>query len=255
MRIRYKRLMCFAMLWACLVLAACGAPDGRAPGSETAPAQGDYVILLHGLMRTPRAMRPLERSLSAAGYTVFNLGYPSSREAEGALVARLDGEVRARCTDRNRRVHFVTHSLGGILVRDYLGRAPAIRVGRVVMLAPPNRGSELVDVFKRSALLRWLLGPAGVRLGTQDDALPRRLGPLSGYEVGVIAGNATLNPLFSWVVAGEDDGKVSVASTRVEGMRDFLVVPASHPFLMRNTLVLAQTLRFLRTGRFDHGPQ
>jgi hypothetical protein len=194
-------------------------------------------------------MSILGSRLSDAGLRVVNVGYPSKAEPLEALVDRLAAELEACCADRLRDVHFVTHSMGGVLVHMYLSEADRPHRGRVVMLAPPSQGSEIVDAFSDSPLLRRWLGPAGVQLGTDTTSVPNRLGA-PRFELGIIAGDATLNPISSWIIPGPDDGKVSVERARAEGAADFLVLPATHTFIMNRADVAEQTAHFLRTGRF-----
>ena len=117
------------------------------------------------------------------------------------------------------------------------------------MLAPPNQGSELADIANGSTLLRTMLGPTVVQLGTGEDSLPNRLPP-PWYELGVIAGVDDINPIGSFFVPDPSDGTVAVASTRLDGMRDFVTVRKSHTFIMRSVDVADYVIRFLHTGRF-----
>ena len=208
------------------------------------------VILLHGLLRTGRSMCPLADRLLREGYAVVNVDYPSRRKTVEDLadeyippaVRRLEGEGAGM-------IHFVTHSMGGILLRSYLKACPSMPVGRVVMLSPPNQGSELVDYFRRYRWFRRLYGPAGCQLGTAPSDLPARLGPIP-LPTGVLVGNRPATPLFAPFFHGPNDGKVTVASARVAGMAELLVLPYSHSFIMRHRPVLDQVVTFLATGRF-----
>ncbi|MFO1475760.1 MAG: alpha/beta hydrolase [Verrucomicrobiota bacterium] len=193
----------------------------------------------------------MESALFREGYRVVNRGYPSRTTriavlAESTVGRALADPALAGCV----RVHFVTHSLGGILVRSYFARHEPGRLGRVVMLGPPNRGSEVVDRLGGWRLFQWLNGPAGGELGTGPDSVPNTLGPVP-FETGVIAGDRSVNWINSRMIPGPNDGKVSVEHCRVAGMRDFLVVHATHPFMARNRGVISATIRFLRTGRFS----
>ena len=192
----------------------------------------------------------METFLRRAGYRVWNVGYPSRTASIRELSEVAVGGALARCRASGAtRIHFVTHSLGGILVRSYLSRHEVPELGRVVMLAPPNRGSELVDTLGHWKLFGWLNGPAGRELGTTCASTPNRLGPVR-FELGVIAGNRSINWINSCLIPGPDDGKVSVAHTKVDGMADHILIAATHTFIMRNHTTLRQTVHFLRHGRF-----
>jgi triacylglycerol lipase len=210
------------------------------------------VVLLHGLGRSDRAMRPLEDALLRAGYRVHNLAYPSLAAEPSQLVAIVTEQIDACCT-RAERLHIVTHSLGGLLARATLAERPRANLGRVVMLAPPNNGSEYGDLAREAKLSALELAPALTSLGTDPQGFARTL-PIPSYEVGVIAGTRTVNPLDPLLVAGASDGAVSVASTQLKGMSDFITVDATHSSIRRKPEVHAQVIAFLRSGRFEREP-
>jgi len=214
----------------------------------TAP---EAVILLHGLARSARPMEKLARAARAAGYIAFNRTYPSTTATVRALVdAHLAPLVLEAIASGAPRIHFIGHSMGGILIRQYLASYELPLVGRVVMIGTPNRGSELVDRLGRLAPFGWINGPAGNELGTGPDSLPNRLPPAT-YEAGIIAGTRSFNPAYSSMIEGPNDGKVSVERAKLEGMRDCLVLPVNHTFMMQNDEVVKQAIAFLRAGRFD----
>lgn len=213
------------------------------------PVPRETVVLLHGLARTDWSMKPLELRLEKAGFAVANIHYASLDQTPQEILGDVSGKIGECCSDA-LRLHFVTHSLGGILTRAYLAESRPANLGRVVMIAPPNKGSELADWIAESELLRWTMGPTAVELGTAADSLPNRL-PAADFHLGIIAGTGSVNPLDG-MVEGESDGTVSVESTKLAGMDDFITVPYSHTFIMQAGPVAEQVVAFLRTGRFDH---
>jgi len=209
------------------------------------------VILLHGLCRTSRSMSVMARALTQASYNVHNVDYASRSKSIELLGEDVVGLAVADCErDGAVKINFVTHSLGGILVRSYLANHSVPTLGRVVMLGSPNQGSEVVDKLGGWWLFKKINGPAGNELGTGKDSMPNRLGA-ANFCVGIIAGNRTINWINSLMIPGSDDGKVSVARTKLAGMTDHIVIPSAHPFLMRNATAIRQTIYFLRNGKFD----
>lgn len=221
-------------------------------GFGTQAVAADCVVLLHGLGRSSWSLLRLERALQAEGYAVWNESYPSTRETVERLAAAVgDGVAGCRQLQPGQPIHFVTHSMGGILVRAYFETAAVPEARRVVMLAPPNHGSEIVDAYRDRWWFRQATGPAGQQLGTESGSLPNRLAPLR-LEVGIVAGTRSSDPWFGGRFAGPHDGKVSVASTRLPEMTDLLMVDSGHTFIMNSRDVIRQVQAFLRSGRFVH---
>lgn len=210
----------------------------------------EFVILLHGLARSKSSMAKIESRLSAEGYSVINLDYPSrSQTIEETANTILPKAIESCRNAGAKRIHFVTHSMGGIIVRYYLKHHEMQDLGRIVMLSPPNGGSEVVDKLGQTFIFKWLNGPAGQQLGTGEDSLPRQLGDVD-YDVGIITGDRSINPIFSLIIPGVDDGTISVKSAKVKGMKDFIVIHATHPFIMKNSHAIEHMISFLRSGSF-----
>ena len=246
--IRPHRLVLFGLALVASLVAACAS----APRTEvvTATVRDECVVLLHGLNRSWRAMRKMAEALQDAGFSTANVDYPS-QSGSIEVIAPLAVETgldECRATGASR-IHFVTHSIGGILLRYQEEHAPISDLGRVVMLAPPNQGSEIVDKTRDWPGFELFSGEAGAQLGTDENSVPKQLGPVD-FDLGVIAGTGTINIFSSALLPDPDDGKVTVASTRVDGMKDFLVVGNSHRYITRSDVVISNTVAFLRTGAF-----
>ena len=220
--------------------------------SSLQASRTEFVLLLHGLGRTSRSMRPVERRLAASGYAAVNIDYPSRKHPIDYLAdVVLDKAIEPFKNVPQAKFHFVTHSLGGIIVRYYLKHHPLEGLGRVVMLSPPNQGSEVVDRLKETFFFKKTHGPAGQQLSASANDFLRELGPV-GFELGVITGDRAYEPWAPLLISGPNDGKVSVERAKVRGMKDLLVLPCSHTFIMRRADVISQVLYFLAHGVFDH---
>jgi pimeloyl-ACP methyl ester carboxylesterase len=211
----------------------------------------DGVVLLHGIGRTALSFRKMQLALEHADFATLNLDYASRRKALEGLAEDIHPAIQHFADRIDGSIHFVGHSMGGLLARVYIARHRPKRLGRVVMLGTPNSGSEIVDRLKNFGPYRAFFGPAGQQLGTQRDATIEALFPPLDYPAGIVAGNRSIDPLASRFLPRPHDGRVSIANTKLEGMADHVVVAASHPWLVRNSEAIAQTIAFLREGRFN----
>ena len=210
----------------------------------------EIVILVHGLNRTSKSMVKMEKALKNEGYDVINIDYPSSKKSIHDLADQELGKaIRQINYQSDKVIHFVTHSLGGILVRYYLAQYRVRNLGRVVMLSPPNKGSEVVDKLRDFSPFKWLTGKAGQELGTDRYSIPNQLKSVN-FELGIITGDRTINPINSLLIPGKDDGKVSIESAKVKGMKDFQVLHTNHAMIMKNKEAIQQTIHFLQQGNF-----
>lgn len=211
----------------------------------------DGIVFLHGIARSARSLASPEQALRADGYATLNLDYPARSRCIADIVASLHEPIARFADGCDGRLHFVTHSMGGLVARAYITRHRPDRLGHVVMLAPPNEGSEIADLFGDNALYRAFFGPAGAELVTKrPDSLCQILGAVD-YPLGVIAGDRSLDPVGWLLLPGANDGRVSVERTRVAGMADHIVIHGTHTLIMNNREAIAQVRHFLKHGRFD----
>lgn len=210
------------------------------------------VVLLHGISRTSRSFRRMQTAAETCGFVTLNIGYASRHKPLEALAEDIHPAIERFASSTEGPVHFVGHSMGGLLARVYLARHRPRRLGRVVMLGTPNGGSEIADRLKSLIAYRAFFGPAGQQLGTRRDAALSAMLPPVDYPVGIIAGNRSIYPVTSALLPKPNDGRVSVEKTKLDGMADHIVIGASHPWLPRNELAIAQTIAFLRDGKFMH---
>jgi pimeloyl-ACP methyl ester carboxylesterase len=210
----------------------------------------ETVFLLHGLGRTANSLLLLEMRLRDAGFDVVNESYPSTKATLEQLIETEPPRLLA-LRPNAKQVHFVTHSMGGIVMRAYLSKHTIPNLGRVVMMGTPNKGAELIDAMVKFPVLDRIVSPAGKAIGASAKSIPNSIND-GDAEFGVIAGRISLNPLLSSLIEGENDGKVSVESTRFPAMKDHIVLPVSHTFMMNDREVARQAICFLKTGAFDH---
>jgi pimeloyl-ACP methyl ester carboxylesterase len=226
------------------------------------PMQGKAVILLHGLGRTRSSMSKLGKYLEEqGGYTVFNVAYPSTRrdvaghaQSLARIIENLEGI---------EEIDFVAHSMGNIVIRRYLAdraakrpalaggdRPPAPPIKRFVMLAPPNHASLLALALGDNTLFQAVMGATSREVGRDWDKLADTLAT-PACEFGIIAGGKGDGRGYNPLLAGDNDGTISVDTTRLAGASDFVVVPVLHTFIISDDKVLEYTLRFLQKGYFN----
>lgn len=205
----------------------------------------ELVVLLHGIGRTSGSMSVPASQLADKGYAIVNIDYPSRSAPIATLAEGVSERLQAEKSEAYAKLHFVTHSMGGLVTRQLVKDYRPDNLGRVVMLAPPNQGSEVADFLGDFTLFKKIYGPAGEDLRTGNS----NFGPVD-FPLGVIAGTKSIDPISSLLLPGPNDGKVTVESTKVAGMKDHIVLPVNHTFLMRDALVLKQIEAFLGTGSF-----
>ncbi len=213
-------------------------------------AQGDGVIILHGIGRGARSMNAAERTFARAGFRCLNLDYAARTHDLAALAGQVADMAMPWIASLEGRFHFVTHSMGGLVARTFITRYRPANLGRVVMLGTPNGGSEIADLLAPTRVYQAIFGPAGGQLTTTATTkLAALLGPVD-YPLGVIAGTCALDPLSWLLLPKPNDGKVSVERTKVVGMSDHLILPVTHTLMMLNPIVLRAALHFISFGSF-----
>ncbi len=206
------------------------------------------VVLLHGLASFPVSMALLERVLEKEGYAVRNLGYPSTRGSVNDAAARVMQEVHDLSPVIT--VHFVAHSMGNIVIRRMLNEEIP-NLGRMVMIAPPNKGSLLAQQLKDLGVFRWVFGPAGQQLSSDNAPFFDSL-PSPPCEFGIIAGGKGDGKGYNPFLPGDDDGTITVESTMLEGASDFILLKTTHTLILFLKETAEQTVCFLKYGRFKN---
>ena len=211
------------------------------------PGNKEIIVLLHGLGRNTTSMWLLASRLDDAGYYVQRVGYSSLHQKPDEILKDISSQINKCCQKHTQSVHFVGHSLGGLMVRSYLQSNKVDKLGRVVLLGTPNKGTEAADHFSNSWLMD-LLGPTAKALGTDDNSFPNSL-KAPYYPVGIIAGERE-SELNDPVIPGKDDGLVSVESTKIDGMTDFIIIETGHSMMRYDREVADQTIEFIKNGAF-----
>jgi pimeloyl-ACP methyl ester carboxylesterase len=206
------------------------------------------VILLHGILRTKRSMQGIAAYLYKNHYEVLNINYPSCKLDIMGLANLIEPQVKDFCT-KVTKVHFVGYSMGGLIIRTYLNSHRPINLGRIVMLGTPNQGSEIADFLQRFWIYKTLYGPSGQQLITDQTAFKNIFGSVD-YDLGIIAGKSRFNFIGSKIIGNDSDGRVSIASTKIQGMKDHIVINAGHTMLAANRKVWQLTISFLNKGAF-----
>ncbi len=212
--------------------------------------KGDYVVLLHGIGRTKDSMQEMEEVLTQRGYSVINIDYTSREKSIENLVLDVRQLIEEAHVPEEKKLNFVGHSMGGLITRAYIHKYNPKNLGRVVMLGTPNQGSEVADILHKNFLYKKHYGPAGQQLITDQSAVKKIFGQIN-FNLGVIAGDRSIDPVSSLLfIPGNDDGKVAIERTKIKGMKDHIVLHATHTFMPSNSEVIQQTEYYLLHGRF-----
>ncbi|HRE31942.1 MAG TPA: alpha/beta fold hydrolase [Candidatus Berkiella sp.] len=215
------------------------------------PSHTELVVLLHGIGRTSRSMRRIEKSLQQQ-YQTLNIDYPSRQYTTLSSAEHIYQQLLTVSNIDNLTIHFVTHSMGGLMVRLLLNKYPLEKVQRIIMLGPPNQGSEVADFIYPYKFFQNFYGPALEEL-TTIYAKSHPFPALPAYcELGIIAGNLNIDPICYFILPPGNDGKVTLENTKMDKMTDHLILRTSHSFMMYNAQVIQQISYFLGNGCFLH---
>jgi pimeloyl-ACP methyl ester carboxylesterase len=211
----------------------------------------DTVVLLHGIKKTSACMSKFARHLEGLGYRVRNLDYPSTRLPIEKIAERIELEIEDAAESTDGKVHLIGHSMGGLIIRAVLKNYRPSNLGRVIMIGTPNKGSPVADFLQSVPLYKKLYGPAGQQLITDQSGFADIFGPVD-FDLGIIAGNRTVDPISSFIIgySRPNDGKVAVENTKLEGAADHIVVATNHTFFPTSKVMWRQAEVFLDNGVF-----
>lgn len=212
--------------------------------------QQDGIVLLHGIMRTKWSMAILAWVFERKNYQVLNINYPSRKFPLEKLAEIIHPQIIEFSQTFSGKIHFVGHSMGGLLIRAYINKYHPKNLGRVLMMGTPNQGSQIADFVKNWWLFKKLYGPAGSQLITNQNDFREIFGEVN-YELGIIAGNRSLDLIGSKIIGQESDGKVAVENTKIAGMKDFITIKVDHTLMPHNRKVIKNAVAFIENGSFD----
>lgn len=231
-------------------LESCQAALAELRAEHSLPAmKGKAVVLVHGIGRSHQSFAPMKKTMEQQGYTVVGFDYPSTQISIEAAAEYLQSVLQS--LDGITDIHFVCHSMGGLVLRAWLMKHGDPRIRRAVMLGVPNKGAKLADMLKSNPLFKLALGPAGQQLASTNDQKFIDKLPVPTFEFGVVAGGRGKAKGYNPILKGDNDMTVLVASTRLPGAADFVLLPVIHTVLMSDERAIEKTIHFLKTGRFN----
>jgi len=208
------------------------------------------VVLLHGILRTNRCMSGLASFLEGQGYKTLNLDYPSAKYDISSIAELIHGTIK-KFADKHSKIHFIGYSMGGLVIRAYLQKYRLENLGKIVMIATPNKGSEVADFLQNFWLYKKLYGPAGQQLITDQQSFKDILGDIY-YDLGIISGISPYYFFGNYLIGKKNDGRVSIESSKIEGMKDQVTIKSGHTWIPSYKKTWQQAARFIATGKFEY---